>query len=275
MTPLCVATLALAAWSGALGVRSAGAQDVDARPPLPARTVEAAASLPPGVNGFELAQRMREVKKWMADYTAWKRWNDTWRNRLQPGWFGTADRKKRPEPPAWLDQDCLALADTQGVLADACRLLADANEDLAAAQMRAQTAVRRTQDEHPTKTVWWEHIHFDALWAMPQVDSRVFGVVGIHATTEIAGRFQVFLAPGALVLYLPTSNGTREYRPATDWGIAYRVFDFTFPGTDQRGSVHLNLAKAWVFTGPANTLKTGVDMAGFSLTLKRTPRHTP
>jgi hypothetical protein len=34
----------------------------------------------------------------------------------------------------------------------------------------------------------------------------------------------------------------------------------------------LNLAKAWVLGGPANVVQTSVDLAGFSVTLKRNPR---
>jgi hypothetical protein len=87
----------------------------------------------------------------------------------------------------------------------------------------------------------------------------------------VAGRFQVFVAPGAILLNLPTDRGSREWRPATDWGVAYRMFDFTFPGTERRASLHINLARAWVMSGPSNVFQSSIDLAGFSVTLKRTP----
>jgi len=126
----------------------------------------------------------------------------------------------------------------------------------------------RAQQEAPTKTLWWEHIHVDALWPMAQWGSSVLGVVGMHASVDIAGRFQVFVAPGAMVLNLPNGQ-RREWKPATDWGIGYRLFDFTFPGTERRASLNLNLAKAWVLADPIGAFPGTVDLLGFSLTFKR------
>jgi hypothetical protein len=243
---------------------------------LPARIVGSGSAPLPGLDGLELESRMREAKRWVDDYTAWTRWNDEWRNRREPGWFGAKERRQRPEPPPWLAADCLELVSADGALATACELLKNAQDDIVTAELRGHATVQTTQEEKPTKTQWWEHVHFDALWMMPQLHTSVFGVVGMHATMEVAGRFQVFVAPGAIVLNLPTPRGTREWKPATDWGIAYRVADFTFPGTGRRASLHLNLAKAWVFGGPANSIRTGLDLAGFSLSFKKDPRdRTP
>jgi hypothetical protein len=70
-------------------------------------------------------------------------------------------------------------------------------------------------------------------------------------------------------LNVPKDHSTREWRPATDWGIAYRVCDFTMPGTPRRASLHLNLARAWLMGGPGNLAKTTIDLAGFSVTLAK------
>ena len=104
---------------------------------------------------------------------------------------------------------------------------------------------------------------------MTQWGSPVYGVVGMHATMDIAGRFQMFVAPGVILMNLPSVDGTREWQPATDWGFAYRLFDFKFPGSKRRGSLHVNIAKAWVLTGPSNMFKSTVDLAGFSITPKK------
>jgi len=226
----------------------------------------------PSVVSWE--QRLIEMRQWMGAYEKWKEWNASWRNKREPGWVHAArDRRVRPEPPAWLGAECTDVVfENAEIVADACRLWAEWNDDQLTAQVRQQTVSTRTQHEAPSKTIWWEHVHLDALWPMTQWSSSVYGVLGVHATVEVAGRFQVFVAPGAILLNLPNGRNEREWRPATDYGFAYRLFDFTFPGTGRRASLHLNLAKAWVLGGPANVVQTSVDLAGFSVTLKRNPR---
>ena len=173
----------------------------------------------------------------------------------------------------WLDDACRELAEDQGVLVDACRLLADWKDEPVVTEMRQRMADAQAQREMPTKDMWWEHVHLDALWTMTEVRANVFGVLGMHATVDVAGRFQIFVAPGAILLNLPNGR-SREWRPATDWGMAYRMFDFTFPGTDRRASLHLNLARAWVLAGPENLVRSSIDLAGFSVTFKKTAPMT-
>src|SRR4029077_7766695 len=93
-----------------------------------------------------------------------------------------------------------AMVADEGVLTDGCRALRVWNDDETTAQLRGQLASARTQKEAPRNTVWWEHVHLDALWPMAQTGSSVFGVLGVHATVDVAGRFQVFVAPGAILL---------------------------------------------------------------------------
>ena len=89
------------------------------------------------------------------------------------------------------------------MLAEACRLVTEWNDDEGIALLRKEMTAARTQSEAVHKTVWWEHVHFDALWPMTQLHGSVFGVVGMHATIEVAGRFQIFVAPGAILLNVP------------------------------------------------------------------------
>jgi hypothetical protein len=241
------------------------------REPLPARAFPVGELQLPVIFDGQFEQRLREIQEWIAEYQKWSRWNETWRNKPEPGWIRIRERRARPDPPPWLAGECRGIFIThEGILSEACRLLADWDEDPQITGLRARTAKARTQPEASDKIVWWEHIHLDALWPMAQPGSSVFGVLGVHATFEVAGRFQIFAAPGAILLNLPNGNA-REWRPATDWGIAYRCFDFTFPGTDRRASLHLNLAKAWVIGGPSNVVKSSIDLAGFSVTFKKTP----
>jgi hypothetical protein len=222
----------------------------------------------PDVASWE--QRLAEMRQWIGDYGKWKQWNGTWRNKREPGWVHARDRRVRPDPPAWLGAECADVVfQDNDIVADACRLWTDWNEDQRVTEVRQQLAAARTQHEAPTKTVWWEHVHFDALWPMTQWKGSVYGVLGMHATVEVAGRLQVFVAPGVILLNLPNGANDRQWRPATDWGMAYRLFDFTIPGSERRASLHVNLAKAWIFAGPGNAVKSSIDLAGFSVTLKK------
>ncbi len=239
---------------------------------LPARVIGSGyvEFVQPDIAAWE--RRLLDLRQWVDDYETWKRWNAIWRNKREPGWLHARDRRVRPDPPAWLGAECRDVVfEDEEIVTTACRLWAEWNDDQLTAQARQQTASARKQHEAPTKTIWWEHIHLDGLWPMTQWSSSIYGVLGVHATVEVAGRFQVFVAPGAILLNLPNGHNAREWRPATDYGIAYRLFDFTMPGVGRRASLHLNLAKAWVLAGPANVVQTSVDLAGFSVTLKRKP----
>jgi hypothetical protein len=239
-------------------------------PVLPSRAVDAGdiQFAMPDVVTWE--HRLREVQQWIADFQKWREWNALWRNRREPGWIGARERKIKPDPPDWLAAECHdAIVQEGETLAEACRLLTEWKDDDGTALLRKQTTSARTQREEVHKTVWWEHVHFDALWPMMQLHGSVFGVVGMHATIEVAGRLQIFVAPGAILLNLPKGRSEREWRPATDWGIAWRMFDFTMPGTDRRANLHLNLAKAWLIGGPGNLTTSSIDLAGFSVTFAK------
>ena len=108
---------------------------------------------------------------------------------------------------------------------------------------------------------------------MMRSDSNLFGVIGAHATVEIEGRFQVFVTPGVMLMSVPTANGTREWKPATDWGVAYRLFDFRLPLTSQPARFHVNFVRAWMLGNVGNySFKSHVDLAGFSVTLTKPGR---
>jgi hypothetical protein len=240
---------------------------------LPARSILVGEQGLPAASPPDLATRTRELQRWTRAYNSWKQWRDKWANRSEPGWFTAyRDRVTRPDPPEWLSDDCLDLADDEGVLADACALLSEWKDDYATAQLKRETVAARAQHEAPTKSLWWEHLHVDGLWPMAQWRASVYGMLGMHATVDVAGRFQVFVAPGVILLNLPSVAGGRELKPATDWGFAYRLTGFRFPGTERRGVLHLNVAKAWVFAGPSNVFRTSVDLVGFSVTLKHSPQ---
>src|SRR5262245_56339090 len=270
MRPLSLFICVCAAW---LAVPAAGSAQDDQDGVLPSRVVGTGVFELAALDGAAWERQLTRVQDWIDDYEKWKKSDADWNKRRQQGWlFSSRQRRERPDPPEWLGAECadVVFADDE-LMRDACRLWAEWHDDQHVVQPRQSAAMAVAQKESPTKTIWWEHVHFDALWPMTEWRGSVFGVLGVHATVDVAGRFQVFVAPGAIVLNLPNGHGSREWRPATDWGIAYRCFDFTLPGSERRATLHINLAKAWVLAGPSNVVPASINLAGFSVTLKKTP----
>jgi hypothetical protein len=215
-------------------------------------------------------QRTRELERWIRDYRKWQEWRH---QSLTKGSIALSDRKPQPQPPLWLVDDCRGTVTVRGTLfSQACDLLVEWNDDDVTGDLRYQAVTARTQREAPRKTTWWEHVHWDAFWPVMSSESSVIGVLGAHVTVEIEGRFQVFMTPGVILLNVPTAYGTREWRPATDWGVAYRLFDFRTPLTHRPASFHVNFVRAWMLGNVGSfNFKSNVDLAGFSVTFKRKP----
>jgi hypothetical protein len=211
--------------------------------------------------------RLTELTTWMRAYTDWKEWADKWFGKVEPGLFGPRARRPKPAPPVWLADECRRPDIVDVTFTEACRLFADWQQPHAVAVIEEQIRDQRTRGEAPTNTRWWQHIHVDALWSTLQVPAT-FGVIGVHATHKIAGRLQVFLAPGAMLLSVPTPNGTREWKPATDLGVSYQLFDFKFPGNQRDATLHLNVAKAWIVGRHSSFIDSSVELAGLSVSFK-------
>jgi hypothetical protein len=257
--------------AGLLGVASSGlAQSgVDQPPPLPSRNIPVYTErLPIAASPFD--PDSAELKRWMDDFTEWKKWWAEFANRREQGLFsGHRERREKPVPPAWLPDRCQTILGDADPLLPACALLAEWNEDVVTAQQRQARAAATAKKEDTSKTIWWEHVHMDVLWPATQWQTSVYGVVGMHTTTTVRGRLQVFIAPGVMLLNLPTRNGTRGWKIAANYGIGYRLFDFRFL-RGRQAVLHVNLARAWIVSDSSD-LVTGkrMDFAGFSLTFKK------
>jgi hypothetical protein len=132
-------------------------------------------------------------------------------------------------------------------------------------------ATLSSASEDTDKTTWWEHVHLDAGWPAIQSSLSLYGVLGMHATTTVRGRFQVFVAPGAMLLNVPTSDGGRAWKIATNYGIAYHLGRFTFPGTNRQARLHLNIAKAWLLSAGPDVPTKSTDFVGLSITFTKRP----
>jgi hypothetical protein len=252
---------------------SASAQTTDTgTQPLAGRTIPLAelATQAPALPLWDDAVRRQQLEKWIAEFSAWKEWALAWGNRPEPGWFsGSRARRQKPDPPMWLFQECAAVAPDGRD--EACQLLAEWSVGSLAATQTPGAQVVSTAAEDADKITWWEHVHLDAGWPALQSGVGIYGVLGMHATTTVRGRFQVFIAPGAMLLNVPTVDGGRAWRIATNYGIAYRLGEFTVPGTSRHAYLHLNLAKAWLLSAGASVPTRSTDFAGLSITFRKTP----
>ena len=251
------------------GASSSLAQTPDDQTLLPATSVPLAEPvIAPSTSSaiVDEAGRIAAVRQWTREYMDWKKWYDQWKGKPEPGWLGLRERRQKPDPPVWLFDACNQdLVEAEGPMVDACGLLQAWQEGDAAAQLTTQTLNARSRSED-TRTTFWNNVHADALWTTPN-SSASFGAIGIHVTLKVAGRWQVFVAPGAILLNVALPDGTRTWQPATDMGFSFRLVDLTLPGKRQ-GTLHLNVARAWILGGPESLLSSSVDLAGLSLTFK-------
>ena len=221
------------------------------------------------VTSGELLARMQQ---WTEDYASWKAWQARWRNTPEPGVFSAKPRRQPPVPPEWLPSICANSAQDDAILSDACSAWRDwSGNDVAADALSQQTAQSRRSHEAQERTQWWERVHVDAYWPMTRSGTSAFGIVGMHATMHLTKRLQVFMAPGIILMRVPTLDGTHTWSAATDWGFSYRLFDFRMPVFQRGTTAHLNMAKVWMLGNNANLASLGGDMyvAGFSLTFQK------
>jgi hypothetical protein len=216
------------------------------------------------------ADRMTDVRAWMRAYTEWKEWWAEWRNRPEPGFFVDGrTRREKPAPPKWLMEACGEWLDVSDPLAPACELVAEwADDDLTAA-IRQRLTKGTADRETPSRRTFWEHIHLDLMWPALDADSGIFGVAGTHVTITVKKRAHVFAAPGAMFVNLPTKNGGRAWKLATNYGIGFHLFDFIFPG-GHPAEAHINMAKAWLLADTRDVVSgRTMDFVGFSITFKK------
>jgi len=210
-------------------------------------------------------QQIDELTQWTRDFIEWQTWSDRWLGRHQPGLFVPAKREKKPDPPLWLPDACMLLSADED-FTRACALLAAWRDDLPTTTYRRAAAAAQAKEEAPVKTLWWQHLHVDGLWSTTQSNAMVFGLFGAHLTVEVEKRLQVFLAPGIMLVSVPSFSGGRELSTATDWGITYRLFNAG------RSTVNFNLVHAWVLGNQPNLVAGNMTLAGLSVSFRPLPR---
>ena len=210
-----------------------------------------------------------ELRGWIKAFTEWQQWWAEWGNRREPGVISSSrPRRAKPAPPEWLAAKCDAIFDPADALVPACELLEEWRQDNVTAKTRAAQGAKVQQGEAAPKTLWWEYLHVDLLWPATELRNSVYGVIGMHTAMTLKGRVQLFLSPGVMLLNLPSVDGTRVWKVAANYGIGYRLFDFTLAG--KRASLHVNAAKSYLLQEPRDAIVSrSLDFAGFSVSFKR------
>ena len=221
-----------------------------------------------GTAGDQTVQDV-ELREWTKAFTEWQQWWSEWGNRREPGVITSSrPRRAKPAPPGWLAGQCDEIFDPADPLVPACQLLEQWREDNLTAKTRAAQGAVVQKSEAAAKTMWWEYLHVDLLWPATELRNSVYGVVGMHTAMTLKGRVQLFLSPGVMLLNLPSVDGTRVWKVAANYGIGYRLFDFTLAG--KRASLHVNAAKSYLLQEPRDAIVSrSLDFAGFSVSFKR------
>lgn len=267
-----VARAMVLAVSACLCTAAVGAAQEDR--PLPSEPISVSPPvLLPFISDAFFEQRLLDVEQWTRDYEEWKAWFAKWHNRREPGWFSTRARRQPPEPPAWLGGTCEARSDESRILTEGCRAWREWERGNLSVLVDEQVVQTRSHLESPEKSVWWQHVHVDALWPLTQAGGNAFGVAGMHATIPVTHRMQVFIAPGMILMRLPSGNRGQRWSAATDWGFSYRMFDFKMPALGRPSTLHFNIARVWLLDSAGVPGQRGLYLAGFSVTFKPRPRQ--
>jgi hypothetical protein len=200
------------------------------------------------VLGPQFEQRYDELAAWLREYHEWEDWFAKWGNRIARNFNDNLiwERKKRPEPPAWLAQECLGYIGVDGLLASACSILRDWDDQpLHIVQRRRPSLVTSGGkiDDKVEKTSFFQRVHLTGLWLRARYPATpIYGVVGMQVGVFEVGRFTL-PAVGVLVVMIPDGEGGYDWKPATTLGFGYRICNFVTPVIKKQASLHFNIAR--------------------------------
>lgn len=217
-------------------------------------------------------QRYDELVNWLAEYKHWEEWIARWGNKVAYNAAGGIIHKRpeRPDPPAWLAEDCQVLLSADGKLGEACGILAhwDGVTQLIL-QQKHRPAVPAAEVER--KSSFLRRIHFSGGWVPAQLPApEVYLVAGMQVGIIEVGR-ATLPSVGVGLMAVADGRGGFEWKPATVIGIGYRLASFGFPWVNREANLHINIARATIHGG--SNLPAGFDpsqnLVGFSLTFAK------
>jgi hypothetical protein len=224
----------------------------------------------------QLDERYDELVLWLKKYRQWEDWIAVNGNRPAQNMLGGVDshRRERPEPPAWLSDDCERLIGHDGKLGQACEILRSWH-GLAPhlEQVRRDPAVTTSGgvvNDRVVKSSFWRRVHLTGLWAPGQVPPPpMFGVVGMQMGVVEIGRV-TFPALGAMLVTLTGDNGKREWKPATNISVSFRLRNFELD--EHTAVLHFNVSRLNIHAagslGPTD-LPLNLNFVGLSLSFRK------
>lgn len=210
---------------------------------------------------------LEELKKWMKEDAKYLKWYKLYGNKAR-----RVKARYRPEPPLWLEAQCLGLIGGEGILVDACGLLRQIRDGAQLTKTRETIEEQRKQKEAPKNTSWYEKVHIGGGWPIVSDLKQVkYGaIVETHVSIVDVGRLEINL-PGIMFLSVPDRFGKRVLKQATHIGVSFKLKTFTFPGTKQKYLAHLNMSKAKIMDGWSGGFAedAGLSLMGLSFTIKK------
>jgi hypothetical protein len=223
---------------------------------------------PAAAPGQELSSdHLEELQKWLKEDTQYLKWYKQNGNKVRRGKL-----RHRPEPPAWLEEECLGLIGGEGILVDACVRLREIREGAQLTKTREAIETQRKQKEAPKHTAWYERIHVGGGWPIvSDLKQAKYGAIfETHVSIIDVGRFEINL-PGIMFLSVPDRYGKRVLKQATHIGISLKLRTFTFPGSNQKFLAHFNLSRAKIMGEWSSGLADAdaLSLIGLSFTVKK------
>ena len=229
------------------------------------------------VLGASIGERSQELSNWLEEYRAWERWFELWGNRVarNANGFEIWDRKKRPEPPAWLEEVCRDDVVVGDDLASACHILRTWDDQPVQIIQRRGSPVGTSGGkvaDTVAKSSFFQRVHLTGLWARAQYPGTpVYGILGMQIAVLELGRFTL-PATGVMLVMLPDGTGGHDWKPATTVGFGCRLFDFMAPLHKKPISLHLNLARTHIHGLHDERVISGrsnINFVGFSVSGSR------
>jgi hypothetical protein len=222
-------------------------------------------------------QRSDELSKWLKEYGAWEKWFELWGNRVarNASDFHIWDRKKRPEPPSWLEEVCRDGLVVDDQLAKACRIIRTWDDQPMQMMRRRGSPVTTSGGQAADRVVkssFFQRVHLTGLWTRAQYPGTpVYGIVGMQVAVLELGRYTL-PATGVMLVMVPDGAGGHDWKPATTLGFGYRLFDFVPPLHKTPVSLHINIAQTHIHGIQDDRGLSGmgaINFVGFSVSGRR------
>jgi len=182
---------------------------------------------------------------------------------LTAGLSGSAWAQTPPDEPTAAQrariERCEKLPEEERRRTVECQTDAEQREDAYKKRLAEQLA-----KERDSRTSFLKWIHVDGLWVPTELGASTYGIIGTHIIVAEIGRLALYGPPGVMLL-ASREGDTWRMRPAFTWGVSVYLTDFRWPGSREEARLFLNVGKVWT-TGD---YRTGMDMAGLSVTWKR------